>query len=378
MNLRHRSWLAFIAAIAVVGSGTVAPCHESRQIRPEVELLIQSVSEKLEASAEDLKLTPEQRTNIKTAVKSFQGERMALREQRKMLLESDLKAIAEILTPQQREKVKSYIEDRVEDRQKREGPVDWERDGSMRETLSEKLEDAADKLDLTPEQQTQIREKLQASREQYREQRRARRELVESELKAVAEVLTPEQRKQAEQHIKRRVIAAKVTESVCDRLQEAASKLGLSEDQLTRIEETHDTFAPKYEALADQRRELMHAELKATEATLTPEQREQARDFCRDRLVVIQENADANDPRTVAHLKETISERLDAAADKLKLSEEQRKQIKEKCAGFAAKYAAQRSERQALRKEELAALAQILTAEQREKVKDFVADRDSP
>jgi len=374
MNSRHQICRAAIVAIALAGSGTVAVCQDSGQLRPEVELLIQSVSEKVAAAGDALKLTAEQRTNIKAAVEPFAGKRMALREQRKMLIESDLRAIAEILKPEQREKVKSFIEDRVEDRPKGEGLVEWLRDDSMRETVSQKLEDASDKLGLTPEQRTQIRERLEASRDKYREQRRARRELVETELKALGEVLSPDQLKQAQQFIARHVMAAEFTESVRDRLHASASKLGLTADQLKRIEEAHQAFEPKYEALADQRRELMRAELKAVAEILNAEQREQVRDIVQDRVVLAQANLDPNEPRIVAHLKETVSERLDAASDKLNLSEGQRKQIKDKSAAFIAKYLPQRSQRESLRKGELMAAAPILTPEQREKVKDFVAD----
>ena len=44
--------------------------------------------EKLEAAADALKLTPEQRTKIKGVIESFKGERTALRDQRRALLES--------------------------------------------------------------------------------------------------------------------------------------------------------------------------------------------------------------------------------------------------------------------------------------------------
>jgi len=378
MNLHRQSWLAFIAAVAVMSSGTIVRCQETRQFRPEVELLVQSVAEKLDGAADELKLTAEQRSKIKEAVKSFEGERTALREQRRSLIESDLKAIAEILTPEQREKAKSCLEDRAESRaesrKESEGPVAWER-GEIRETASQKLQQAAEQLALTPEQRTKIRERLEASRDKYREQRHARRELVESEFKAIAEILTPEQRMQAQQYIEQRVIAADLTQSVCERIHAAASKLELSQDQLKRISQTHETFEPKYEALADQRRELMQAEFKAVSEILTPEQREQVRDCVEDRVVVARAKLNPDDPEARSHLKETISERLDAAADRLKLNDEQRQKIKEKGAAFAAKYSPQRTQRESLRKEELAALASVLSPEQREKVKDFVADR---
>ena len=84
---------------------------------------------------------------------------------------------------------------------------------------------------------------------------------------------------------------------------------------------------------------------------------------------------DPNDPQAVAMLKETIAERLEATADKLDLTQEQRDKIKATYSTFAATYAAQRDQREALRKEELKAMGAILTPEQRERVKNYFADR---
>jgi Spy/CpxP family protein refolding chaperone len=83
---------------------------------------------------------------------------------------------------------------------------------------------------------------------------------------------------------------------------------------------------------------------------------------------------DPNDPQAMAMLKETIAERLEATADRLGLSEDQRAKIKAACATFAANYTSQREQRQALRKEEFKAMGEILTPEQREKAKTFFAD----
>jgi Spy/CpxP family protein refolding chaperone len=83
---------------------------------------------------------------------------------------------------------------------------------------------------------------------------------------------------------------------------------------------------------------------------------------------------DPNDPRAVAMLKETIAERLEATAEKLGLNDDQRAKIKAAFSGFAASYTAQREQRETLRKEELKAMGEILTPEQRERAKNFFAD----
>lgn len=375
-------WLPLILGTVVVGWGAVARGEEAptrgearRQLRPEVELLVQSVGERLHAAGDALKLTPEQSSKMKGVMESFASKRKALREQRRELVQSDLRNVEELLTPEQREKVKNFVEDRVEAGPAAEGPLAWPHDDSLRETLAQKLQSAGDKLGLTAEQRTEIREHLAGSADKYRAQRQARRELVEAEFKAASDVLTPDQRDQARRMIEHRVVAAAVSQRVGDRLENAADKLGLTQDQRKKIAATCESFEPKFEALADQRRDLVQSEMKAHTQILNAEQREKARDMIHDRIIIVQSQFDPNDPRALGRLKETMRERLEAAADDLSLTPEQRNQIKEKGAEFAKKYAAQREQREALRKEELTAVGEILTPEQREKVKNFFADR---
>ena len=63
----------------------------------------------------------------------------------------------------------------------------------MRETVCERLEAVADKLGLSDEQKTKVREAHTAYAEKYQTMRAARRELLQSELQALGDVLTPEQ-----------------------------------------------------------------------------------------------------------------------------------------------------------------------------------------
>src|SRR5262249_2813448 len=138
-----------------------------------------------------------------------------------------------------------------------------------------------------------------------------------------------------------------------------------------RIVETCEGFEPKFEALADQRRELLRSELKTIGEILTPEQREKVRDYFRDRVVLIKVDLD---PKSITCLKDTIGERLESTADKLNLTAEQRERIRKEAASFAERYGPQRQQREALRREEMSALGAILTPEQREQVKNWVAD----
>ena len=215
--------------------------------------------------------------------------------------------------------------------------------------------------------------------EKYRAHRAERRELVHAELKTVAEALTPEQLEKAKQYIHGRMMHAPVVQSVAERLRSMADKLGLSEEQRTKIRELHAPFAAKYHALADERRDLLHSELKAVSEVLTSDQRERVQNFCEDHAIVVGVEIDPNNPDAIAQLRETIAERLRAVADKLGLSEEQRSKIREMHAAFVEKYEAQRDRRRELRHQELKALGEVLTPEQREKVKSFTEDRvESP
>ena len=116
--------------------------------------------------------------------------------------------------------------------------------------------------------------------------------------------------------------------------------------------------------------------MRAIAVVLTPEQREKARDYREDRVVVIGIEIDPANPPTVEQLRETVADRLQSAADELGLSAEQREKVRQIHAGYAEKYRAQRDARRALRREEFKALGAVLTPEQRDQVEDAVEDRE--
>jgi hypothetical protein len=124
------------------------------------------------------------------------------------------------------------------------------------------------------------------------------------------------------------------------------------------------------------RRSMLHDELKAISDILTPEQREKVKNFCEDRVVIIQVSGSGRDLAEAASaLKETVNERMEALGDKLELTPQQRSEIRNVRSAWADKFREQREQRIALRREELKSLEPILTAEQREKVRDFVQDQ---
>jgi len=148
-------------------------------------------------------------------------------------------------------------------------------------------------------------------------------------------------------------------QSVTERLPAAADKRGLTAGPGWQIVGTPKNFDGEYETLADDRREALRSEPKAVGETLTPNHRDKVRNDCQGHGVVdIQ--VDPNDPQAAAVPKETSEERLEGTAEKLGLTQQQRDKIKAIYSGLAAKYTAQRDQREALRMEELKAMADVL------------------
>jgi Spy/CpxP family protein refolding chaperone len=174
--------------------------------------------------------------------------------------------------------------------------------------------------------------------------------------------------------LEQRLVIAPMVQAVTGRLRAAADKLGLTADQRTKILDTFKSYEAKYDKLADDRCELLQSELKSIGDVLTSEQREKVRNYFQDHMVVVDVQFDPSDPQAMAMLKETIAERLVATADKLGLTQEQRDKIKATYSSFTTSYTAQRDQREALRREELKALGEILTPEQRDKVKNYFGD----
>ncbi len=198
---------------------------------------------------------------------------------------------------------------------------------------------------------------------------------MQDELKSVSELLTPEQREKMRNFIEARMMHAPAAQSVAHRIRGLAEHLGISSEQLAKIREAHRSFEEQYDTLFDQRNQLLQEELKAMSGILTPEQREKVTNFFADRVVMVGGDLSRLDEAAIAQLRETIAERLEGVADKLGLTDEQKTKIKETHEGFIPKYRAQRDQRRELRQKELDALSALLTADQREKVKDLIGDR---
>jgi Spy/CpxP family protein refolding chaperone len=374
MNLRKQRAIGLAIAALVVAMGGRVPAQEQKPFSPAVEQLRETASERLQAVADQLGLTTEQRTRIREAHAAFADKCQALRTKRRELLQSELEAIRDVLRPEQREAVKGFVED-VREAREAGSRRDWPEVAPLRDALAERVQAADEMLALTPEQKTKIRELHAPFAEKYRANRAERRELVEAEFKAIAEGLTPEQREKARRYIEGRMARAAVVGSVAERLQAAADKIGLADEQRNKIREIHTGFRDKFRAMAGERRALLHDELKAIGGQLTSDQRDQVRDLCEDRVVVVGIEIDPNDPDAIAQLRETVAERVRGLADRLGLTDEQRGRIREIHASFADKYEAQRTARRDLRREELKAMGDVLTPEQREKVKSYIEDR---
>jgi Spy/CpxP family protein refolding chaperone len=374
MSIRNVTALALATMLA--GGVARAQNHGETQLSPALEQLRETVAERLESVADELGLTAEQREKIRKIHAGYTEKCQAQRDARRALRREEFTALGAVLTPEQRDKIKDAVEERTVTIKEGTAKRKWPEVASLRDSIVDRLESAADNLGLADEQRAKIRESFKPFAQKYRDQRAEHRKLVEDELKAVGEVLTAEQRKMLRLYVAGRVVRAAADRSVTDRLQAAADKLGLTADQRARIVEAHESYADKFRDMREGRRALLGEEMRAIAEILTPEQREKARDYREDRVVVIGVEFDPANPPTPAQLRETVAGRLESAADELGLTAEQREKIRKIHAGYAEKYRAQRDSRRALRREEFTALGAVLTPEQRDKIKDAVEERE--
>jgi Spy/CpxP family protein refolding chaperone len=371
MRMRRKLFTGLALGTLVLGAGTLLRAQEEPRFCPDLEQLCETVCERIGAIADKVGLTDEQKTKIREAHTAYADKYQKCRADRKELLSSELQALGQALTPEQREIAKGYVEDFKAAAAGTEGPEIC----PIRETLADRLHAAIEKINLTPEQRTKIREACAPFAEKHRAQRTERLQLVQDELKSVSEVLTPEQRAKVRSLIEARMVHSPVAQSVAERMHAQADPLGINSEQLTKIRDTHRGFVDQYDALYDERDHLLQEEFKAIGAILTPEQREKVSNYFADRVVMVGGDLSRLDEGTITQLRESVAERLDGVADKLGLSAEQKEKIKEAHAGFVPTYRAQRDKRRELRQKELDALSALLTPEQREKVKDFVGDK---
>ena len=121
--------------------------------------------------------------------------------------------------------------------------------------------------------------------------------MLHDELKAISDQLTSDQRDRVQDFCEDRVVVvgieidpndpdaiAQLRETIADRLRAVADRLGLTEEQRSKIREAHAAFMDKYEAQRTQRRDLRRQELKALGAVLTPEQLEKVQSYIEDRV----------------------------------------------------------------------------------------------
>lgn len=368
--------LATVLAAGVARAQQDQEGSQGTRLSPAIEQLRETVMDRLHKAADRLNLMAEQLDKITEIHTRFVAKYQALRSARRELRQEEFKALGAILTPEQSEQVKGAVAERIA--MIGEGPARhrWPEVGSLRNTIADRLESAAEDLNITTEQREKIREAFRPFAEKYRAQLTEQRKLVEDELKAFEEVMTAEQRKVMRRFFEGRVVRAEAAQTVADRLRGAADKLYLTAEQRERIREVGRPYAEKYRAMARRRHALLGEEMKAIANVLTPEQREHVRDWREDRVVIVGIEIDPANPPPLAQLRETLADRLNAAADELNLTADQRSKIKEIRNSFAAKYQAQRTARRDLRQEELNGLRAILTPEQRDQAKAFLEEHE--
>jgi Spy/CpxP family protein refolding chaperone len=364
-----------LATILVAGAAR-AQDEEGTRLSPALEQLRETVSDRLQTAAEDMGLTAEQRDKIREIHAGFAAKYEAQRDARRQLRQDEFKELSALLTPEQREKVKDAVTERTATIKEGSGKRRWPEVACLCDTMKDRIESAADELELTAAQRDKIREAYQPFAQKYREQLADHRKLVEDELRADAEVLSPAQRAVVRRYVEGRIVRAAAAETVADRLRASADRLVLTSEQREKIRDVGRPYAEKFRELHRQRRALLAEEMRAIGNVLTPEQREKARDMREDRVVVIGIEFDPANPPTLAQVREMFADRLNAAADELSLTADQRDKIREIRNDFAGKYRAQRAARRELRQDELRELGAILTPDQRDQVKSFDQERE--
>src|SRR5262245_14933530 len=99
--LRSLLWVPALGLPLALISASAA---DEKALRPEIQQLVQSVGEKLQAAADKIGLTAEQRSKLREIDASQAEQRTALRAQRRSLLQEEMNSLASILTPEQRER----------------------------------------------------------------------------------------------------------------------------------------------------------------------------------------------------------------------------------------------------------------------------------
>src|SRR6516162_4094258 len=137
MNLRKQHVTGLTLAALFLATGSLVLAQEEKPFSPALEQLRETVPERLQTVADRLGLTPEQRTKIRDAHASFAAKFEVLRTQRRELLQSELEAIRDVLTPEQRDQVKAHVEDLREAAKEAGAKRDWPEVTPPRDTLAE-------------------------------------------------------------------------------------------------------------------------------------------------------------------------------------------------------------------------------------------------
>ena len=131
----------------------------------------QSVADRLHALAENLGINSDQVAKLHETHRGFEGQYQTLMDERDQLLQDEFKAVGEILTPEQKEKVSNFFADRVVVIGGDLSRLDEKTITQLRETIAERFEGVAEKLGITAEQKEKIKDIHAGFIAKYREQR---------------------------------------------------------------------------------------------------------------------------------------------------------------------------------------------------------------
>jgi len=235
----------------------------------------------------------------------------------------------------------------------------------------DRLEVIAAKLGLSAEQKEKIRQihdEFDSKRDKLEDQIR---DLRQEERQAMSKVLTEEQRAKVPGVLKEEMEKGVLKEQLEKELGEIADRLGLSQEQRQRIQKIRREYRDRIEEAEEEKggkayariRELLRAEFEAIRKELTENQRARLPGILREEFEEMRESG-------------AMRQRLRVIADKLDLSEDQRKELKEIHGRYDQKVDRLADEIRELRREEREAVTQVFTEEQRAKAREMFQRRD--
>jgi Spy/CpxP family protein refolding chaperone len=156
--MRTRTATALALATILVAGVARAQDQEGTRLSPALEQLRETVMDRLHTTADELGRQAEQRDKIREIHSGFAPKYQTQRAARRELRQDEFKELGAILTPEQREQVKDAVAERMAMIKERAARRQWPEVASLHDSMADRIESAAEELDLTAEQREKLRD----------------------------------------------------------------------------------------------------------------------------------------------------------------------------------------------------------------------------